>query len=154
MISSEEILDTALMARLFGNKNDTQELTEQPPECAPPPAPVPVKEKSPSFLPYRQELKHCSLKDFVFNVLQYSFGMGHDYAFNDENGKPLKSWFTVQEAVEAAQARGYSLLDTQAQAYLDILLSKKFEGIPYFEKREELSGVQYRRCVFVYMIKL
>lgn len=41
--------------------------------------------------------KICTLKDFVKKVLINKFGMGNDGAING-----LKSWFTAQEATDAA----------------------------------------------------
>ena len=42
----------------------------------------------------------CDLEKFV-KVIAEKFGMGYDYAIKDRQGKPLKSWFTLQEALTA-----------------------------------------------------
>ena len=80
-------------------------------------------------------LKLCTLKDFVKKVIIHKFGMGNDGAMNG-----LKSWFTVQEATDAAISCGYDCTVKQAQNFLDDLVGRR-----YFERKGDL----YRRCAIV-----
>lgn len=92
----------------------------------------PIKENIPS---YRQ----CNLKDF-YSVIRLSFGMGIDYAMKDDNGAPLKSWFTIDDVVKASKKKGFLLMASQAKNYLESFVRQN-----YFEKRESISGIEYRR---------
>lgn len=106
----------------------------------------PIKEKENIFS--LQAEKKCSLKDFVRKVINYCFGMGVDYSIKDNDGKLLKSWFTVKEAIEAAKSFGYDLDILDAGKYLDYLVMKG-----YFEKRDGLEA-EYRRRVFLALMDL
>ena len=148
-------LDKKLMASLFGeelvalhypepNKNASKSVTpnfktdisstidKQPkPEIKQ----EPVKEKVITPI-----LKPCSCSEFVGNVIRLAFGMGKDYAMKDDNGNYLKAWFTVDEAVEAASAKGYTISKQQAQAYLDFCVKEN-----YFKVKDTLEGRKYQR---------
>ena len=106
----------------------------------------PIKEKENIFS--LQAEKKCSLKDFVKNVVNYCFGMGVDYLIKNNDGKLLKSWFTVKEAIEAAKSLGYDLDILDAGKYLDYLVMKG-----YFETRDGVE-LEYRRRVFLALMDL
>lgn len=81
----------------------------------------------------------CDLGNFV-KVIAEKFGMGYDYALKDRQGKPLKSWFTLQEALTAVSESGYELSERQAKSFLTRLVNRK-----KFERKGEL----FRRCAFL-----
>ena len=64
-------------------------------------------------------LQACNLYVFMRKIVMERFGMGLDYSISDRNGNPIKSWFTIQEAIEAAESQGYRLSVTECKGYLD-----------------------------------
>lgn len=124
-----ETLDTALFSQIFGHQNISS---------------IPHLHSGESE---EGELKGCSLRVFVESVINTCFGMGNDYAITDKAGTPLKSYFTVKEAMQAAKLRGYYLSSHDTEKYLDYLVEKG-----YFEKREG-EKVEYRRRVFLFLMK-
>lgn len=84
-------------------------------------------------------LQACSLYVFMRKIVMGRFGMGHDYAFSDRAGVPLKSWFSIPEAIEAAERQGYRLTVADCRAYLDELIRQRYI---------ETDGFKYRRCAF------
>ncbi len=99
---------------------------------------TPVKEHERGNPP--APLKACGIWEFVKEVIIQCFGMGYDYAIQDLEGKPLKSWFTVEEAVEGARGKGYEITPLQAQRYLADMAEKRLF---------EYKGGKYRRRVFI-----
>jgi hypothetical protein len=83
-------------------------------------------------------LQACSLYVFMRKIVMEHFGMGYDYAFKDRNGNPIKSWFTIREAIEAAESQGYRLSVTECKGYLEHLIKKRYI---------ETDDYKYRRCV-------
>ena len=106
---------------------------------------VPIGENEPEI--WKEEsatldtipLQACNLYEFMRKIVMEHFGMGRDYAFRDREGNPLKSWFTVSEAIEAAKSQGYELTITEARAYLDKLIKPGYI---------ETDNYKYRRCAF------
>ena len=84
-------------------------------------------------------LQACNLYDFMRKIVIEHFGMGRDYAFCDREGKPLKSWFTIPEAIEMAESLGYKLTITEARAYLETLIKQRYI---------ETDNYKYRRRAF------
>lgn len=82
-------------------------------------------------------LQACNLYVFMRKIVMEYFGMGYDYAFRDREGKPIKSWFTIQEVIEAAESQGYRLTVTECKEYLDKLIKKRYI---------ETDDYKYRRC--------
>ena len=82
-------------------------------------------------------LQACSLYVFMRKIVMGHFGMGYDYAFTDSKGTPLKSWFTIPEAIETARKQGYRLTVAECRAYLDGLIKQRYI---------ETDGYKYRRC--------
>ena len=99
----------------------------------------PVKEKviSPVLTP-------CNRRDFIEKVLVKRFGMGSvnskDYEMKSFDGVLMKSWITVDEAVQAASLEGYLISKKQAQAYLDFCVNHK-----YYICKDTLEGRKYIR---------
>ena len=81
-------------------------------------------------------LQACSLYVFMRRIVMEHFGMGCDYAISNSNGIPLKSWFTIPEAIETARKQGYSLTVAECRAYLDELIKQRYI---------ETDGYKYRR---------
>lgn len=84
-------------------------------------------------------LQACNLYVFMKKIVMWYFGMGRDYAIQDLEGKPLKSWFTIPEAIETAKSLGYKLTISEAREYLDKLIQQRYI---------ETDGYKYRRRVF------
>lgn len=84
-------------------------------------------------------LQACNLYIFVRQIVMECFGMGYDYAFEDRNGTPMKSWFTIPEAIEAGKKQGYKLTIAEVRIYLDKLIEKRYI---------ETDNYKYRRRVF------
>lgn len=84
-------------------------------------------------------LQACSLYVFMRSIVMEHFGMGYDYAITDRNGTPLKSWFTIPEAIEVAEKLGYKLTVSEARAHLDQLIGQKYI---------QTDNIRYRRCAF------
>ena len=84
-------------------------------------------------------LQACNLYEFMRKIVMEHFGMGYDCAFSDREGTPLKSWFTVSEAIEAAKSQGYKLTVAEARTYLDKLMARRYV---------ETDNHRYRRCAF------
>ena len=84
-------------------------------------------------------LQACNLYVFMREIIIEHFGMGYDYAFSDRSGTPLKSWFTIPEAIETAENLGYKLTIAEVRAYLDNLIKQKYI---------ETDNYKYRRCAF------
>lgn len=82
-------------------------------------------------------LQACDLYVFMRKIIIEKFGMGYDYAISDREGIPLKSWFTIPEAIEAAKSQGYKLSVSEARAYLDELIKQRYI---------ETDNYKYRRC--------
>ena len=103
----------------------------------------PVSDKKTDFSePLKENIssyRQCNLKDF-YSVIRLSFGMGIDYAMKDDNGTPLKSWFTIDDVVNALKEKGFLLMAGQARNYLEDFVRQN-----YFETRENISGTEYRR---------
>ena len=83
-------------------------------------------------------LQACNLYVFMKKIVMWHFGMGRDYAIQDLEGKPLKSWFTIPEAIETAKSLGYKLTISEAREYLDKLIQQRYI---------ETDGYKYRRRV-------
>jgi hypothetical protein len=83
-------------------------------------------------------LQACNLYVFMRKIVMERFGMGLDYSISDRNGNPIKSWFTIQEAIEAAESQGYRLSVTECKGYLEHLIKKRYI---------ETDDYKYRRCV-------
>lgn len=83
-------------------------------------------------------LPACTLYVFMRKIVMGRFGMGHDYAFSDRAGVPLKSWFSIPEAIEAAERQGYRLTVSDCRAYLDELMRHRYI---------ETDGYKYRRSM-------
>ena len=83
-------------------------------------------------------LKHCGARAFVEKVLMWSFGMGYDYAI-EIDGQKVKSWFTVEDAVEEARKKGYEITPLQAHSYLSYMAERRYY---------EYEGGKYRRLFF------
>lgn len=101
--------------------------TENSAECAD------IKEDNTS------SLEACNLYVFMRKIVMEYFGMGHDYAFTDRAGNPIKSWFTIPEAIETAKSQGYRLTIPEAREYLNRLIDKRYI---------ETDNYKYRRCAF------
>ena len=84
-------------------------------------------------------LQACNLYDFMRKIVIEHFGMGRDYAFCDRDGTPLKSWFTIPEAIEMAERNGYKLTIAEARAYLETLIKQRYI---------ETDNYKYRRRAF------
>ena len=82
-------------------------------------------------------LQACSLYVFMRKIVMEHFGMVYDYAFSDSKGTPLKSWFTIPEAIETARKQGYRLTVAECRAYLDELIKQRYI---------ETDDCRYRRC--------
>ena len=82
-------------------------------------------------------LQACNLYVFMRKIVMERFGAGNDYAISDRNGIPLKSWFTIPEAIEAAKSQGYRLTVAEAKSYLDALIKQRYI---------ETDNYKYRRC--------
>lgn len=83
-------------------------------------------------------LQACNLYIFVRKIVMECFGMGYDYAI-EINGQPVKSWFTIPEAIEAGKKQGYKLTIAEVRLYLDKLIEKRYI---------ETDNYKYRRRVF------
>ena len=88
--------------------------------------------------PNISSLQACNLYVFMRKIVMERFGMGLDYSISDRNGNPIKSWFTIQEAIEAAESQGYRLSVTECKGYLEHLIKKRYI---------ETDDYKYRRCV-------
>ena len=84
-------------------------------------------------------LQACNLYVFMREIIIEHFGMGYDYAFKDRYGNPLKSWFTIPEAIETAKSLGYKLTIAEAREYLDKLIKQRYI---------ETDNYKYRRRAF------
>ena len=84
-------------------------------------------------------LQACNLYVFMREIIIEHFGMGYDYAFRDRDGNPLKSWFTIPEAIETAKSLGYKLTIAEAREYLDKLIKQRYI---------ETDNYKYRRRAF------
>ena len=84
-------------------------------------------------------LQACNLYMFMREIIMEHFGMGYDYAFRDRDGNPLKSWFTIPEAIETAKSLGYKLTIAEAREYLDKLIKQRYI---------ETDNYKYRRRAF------
>lgn len=84
-------------------------------------------------------LQACSLYVFMRSIVMEHFGMGYDYAFFNRAGKPMKSWFTIPEAIEIAKSLGYRLTIAEAREYLDKLIQQRYM---------QTDNYKYRRCAF------
>ena len=82
-------------------------------------------------------LQACNLYVFMRKIVMERFGAGNDYAISDREGIPLKSWFTIPEAIEAAKSQGYRLTVAEAKSYLDALIKQRYI---------ETDNYKYRRC--------
>lgn len=83
-------------------------------------------------------LQACNLYVFMRKIVMECFGMGHDYAVVDRKCIPLKSWFSIPEAIEAAERQGYRLTVADCRAYLDELIRQRYI---------ETDGYKYRRSM-------
>lgn len=83
-------------------------------------------------------LQACTLYVFMKKIVMGHFGMGRDYAI-EIDGKPVKSWFTIPEAIETAKSLGYKLTIAEAREYLDKLIKQRYI---------ETDNYKYRRRVF------
>ena len=81
-------------------------------------------------------LPACSFYVFMRQIVMEHFGMGYDYACSDRKGNPMKSWFSIPEAIETAKKQGYRLSVTECRAYLDELIKQRYI---------ETDGYKYRR---------
>ena len=128
-ITAYEAQTRAEIARLLEELSPRNEIPEQS-------SITPIRECESTKEARAVQLKPCGARAFVKEVLMWSFGAGYDYAIQDLNGKPLKSWFTVEEAVEAAREKGYDISISQAARYLSDMAGKGYY---------EYEGGKYRR---------
>lgn len=83
-------------------------------------------------------LQACNLYVFMKKIVIGNFGMGRDYAF-EIDGNPVKSWFTIPEAIEMAKSLGYKLTIAEAREYLEKLIKQRYI---------ETDNYKYRRREF------
>ena len=90
-----------------------------------------------------EPLRECGCVEFAVDVITQSFGMGYDYAMNFD-GVPVKSWFTLEDALAACKEKRFALDETQAKQYLNRLVQEKI-----LETRTSLIGTEYRKITFL-----
>ncbi len=104
--------------------------------------PAPCKDKE---AVKESPLKFCRLTEFI-GLLRRHYSMGTvDGVMKDDNGNPIKAWFTIKEVCELARDKGFDLTQAQAESYLNLLVRKG-----YAEARENFHSIEYRRrtCYF------
>ena len=120
-----------LLNELFQEETPIRENEHEPP----------MEEKSTEYAPTNEAnnslLQACSLYIFMREIVMNHFGMGYDYAFNDWEGNPMKSWFTIADVIEMAKSQGSRLSVAEAKAYLDKLIKQGYI---------ETDNYKYRRC--------
>ncbi len=90
-----------------------------------------------------QPLRECGCVEFAVDVITQSFGMGYDYAIKID-GVPVKSWFTLEDALAACKQKGFAMDKAQAREYLRRLVAGKI-----LETRTSLIGTEYRKITFL-----